>query len=838
MRRSTAVPRSAAVPPAPAARAATLRRGAPSPTLRRTASPAVLRRAASPAALLRAAWIAALGSLVAALAACAPPPRPASRPPAVAAPSASPAAPATPPAQIPPLVTAAPGAPGAPSAGAAAPPRPTPDAQPSQPAPVLRVEPLGAAPQASAILLKVGLASDLPAVTLPCCESGLTLSMGGRVLAAVAALRIEPAVGAAQPGVFRLQVAALRDEGQAQDLARRLERETQQPGDAHFDAGIDLYRVRIGRYATREAADADLRRLSTLGVTGAIVVYEGGSVANPALRVTQGEQGAVYPGRWVAIDPVGDGGIRVQGHRYRGRVLIYLNDRGTLNLIDELPLEDYLRGVVPSEMGPEQYHQLEALKAQAVAARTYALRNLGEFSREGYDICATPRCQVYSGMDVEHPLSDRAVAETAGQVLLYNGELVDALYSSTCGGHTENVKVMFPFKDEPYLKGVPCMEEGMVRLDGDLSEHAPFPGGLTRRLLPIYAAGAAPARELAARLGHLALLAGLPAPDEDRLTSLDRRQVQRFVASTFDLVLDAKVLLAPQDVAYLVKDPPADWSDEDRRRAAYLAKSGLLTGPPDQPLRDDEVERMLLALAEMLQVVRRDEVSFLSLADATLSVRAGKQDRSVPLPEHVATFRKRGAEIAASGLALVPGDNLTLYWQDTRLVAVVQEVNLEGVAFDRTSSYSSWARFHTDSQLATTIATRFPGLGFHTFEILERGPSGRVGKIRIEGDDGRTAEVEGLAVRWTLDVPDTLFTAKRLKPRNQEAGWLFTGRGWGHGVGLCQVGAYGMAQRGHTYREILYHYYSGVELSRVRLEEPPPPAAPHNAASRATGAIR
>ena len=688
--------------------------------------------------------------------------------------------------------------------------------------PALRVEPIGEAVPVTPILLKVGLASDLPAVSLPCCEAGLRLSAGGKVVAAVSSIRVEPAAAGAQAGIYRLQVAALRDERQSQDLARRLERDTGQPGDAHFDAGIDLYRVRIGRYATREAADSDLRRLSTIGVTGAFVVYEGGSVSQPALRVTQGDVSAVYPGRWLAIDPAGAGGIRVQGHRYRGRILVYLNDRDTLNLIDELPVEEYLRGVVPSEMGPEQYRQLEALKAQAVAARTYTLRNLGEFSREGYDICATPRCQVYGGMDVEHPLSDRAVSETAGQVLIYGGQLVDALYSSTCGGHTEDVKVMFPLKeDEPYLKGVPCMEEGMQRLDGDLPAGIPFPAGLTRRLLPTFATAATPVMELASRIEHLALLAGLPAPDHDRLTSLDRRQVARFVSSSFDLALDAKVLLAPQDVAYLVKDPPPDWSEEDRRRAAYLAKSGLLTGPPDQPLREDEVERMLLALAEMLQVVRREQVSFLSLVDGKLTVRSGKEDRTVAMPERLATFHKRGTDLTAAGLALVPGDNLTLFWQDTRLLAAVQDISLEGVAFDRTSPYSSWSRYHSDAQLAATIGTRFPGLGFRTFEILERGISGRVGKIRIEGEEGRTAEVDGLAVRWTLDVPDTLFTAKRLAPPRREAGWLFTGRGWGHGVGLCQVGAYGMAQRGHTYREILYHYYTGVELSRVRLEPAP-----------------
>ncbi|HSF42428.1 MAG TPA: hypothetical protein VLT87_21675, partial [Thermoanaerobaculia bacterium] len=101
-------------------------------------------------------------------------------------------------------------------------------------------------------------------------------------------------------------------------------------------------------------------------------------------------------------------------------------------------------------------------------------------------------------------------------------------------------------------------------------------------------------------------------------------------------------------------------------------------------------------------------------------------------------------------------------------------------------------------------------------EILERGESGRVGKIRIQGSNGQTVEVDGLAIRWTLDVPDTLFTAKRLAPEGRPAGWLFTGKGFGHGVGMCQIGAYGMAQRGHSYKEILTHYYTGVELGRAR----------------------
>jgi stage II sporulation protein D len=146
----------------------------------------------------------------------------------------------------------------------------------------------------------------------------------------------------------------------------------------------------------------------------------------------------------------------------------------------------------------------------------------------------------------------------------------------------------------------------------------------------------------------------------------------------------------------------------------------------------------------------------------------------------------------------------------------VQEVDLDGVAFDRTSPWASWSRFRSDAQLARLVEERYPGLGFTGFEVLGRGVSGRVGSIRLVGRNGATQDVEGLAVRWTLDLPDTRFTAKRLRPRSGEPGWLFTGSGWGHGVGLCQVGAFGMAGRGHGYRDILAHYYTGVTLARVR----------------------
>ncbi|MFQ5349729.1 MAG: hypothetical protein ACE5EG_04710, partial [Thermoanaerobaculia bacterium] len=306
----------------------------------------------------------------------------------------------------------------------------------------------------------------------------------------------------------------------------------------------------------------------------------------------------------------------------------------------------------------------------------------------------------------------------------------------------------------------------------------------------------------------------LAVPD-DRLASLDRREVQRYVASLFDLALDARLFVAREDLPYLLDVRPPDWSEADLRLAAYLMRSGLLAGDLDQPLTATEIEETLFHLAVFLRVLERRQVRYLSTGGGELRVRAGSEPEALALPARLATFRQRGERITSGPLALLAGDRLTVYLSGGELAAVVQRVDTDGVAFDRTSNLSSWTRFRSDERLAELAAARYPGLELEELELVSRGVSGRVGHMRLRGAGGKTVDVRGLAVRWTLDLPDTLFTAKRLQPPGGSPGWLFTGRGWGHGVGLCQVGAYGMAVRGHGYHEILGHYYSGVRVAKL-----------------------
>lgn len=664
----------------------------------------------------------------------------------------------------------------------------------------------------------MGLATDLRSVRLPCCEAEVSAEADGRTIATLGPLIVRPAGGAMPEVIYRVQVAALKDEGQAHGLAARLRKRFKVPGAVVFDAGSDLYRVRIGSFKDRAQAESEQRHLAALGLVDTWVVSESaGQLVNPALILERHGEKTRVPGRWLEVRALGNQGIRIDGGRYRGAILIYLNDRGTLNVINELPVEQYLRGVVPSEMGPVTYNQIEALKAQAVAARTYTLRNLGEFSEEGYDICATPRCQVYGGMDAEQPLTDKAIKETAGQVLVYHGQLIDALYSSTCGGHTEDVQVVFPLKtDEPYLKGVPCVEAGADRLAGDQPSGTSLGEGLLDRLLPVKATDA---RQLfSARLRALAALAGLP-PSSDKLASLRRREVQRFVSSLFDLALDSRLFVVNADLEYLLDHPPADWGTKDLRLAAYLVKSDLLDGQLSAPLTRRDLDQMVIQLALYVRVLKEKRGTYLGMGVGTLKLRQGTKSASFSIPGHLLTFRRYHGPAVAAALSLLPGDPLALYLTQGRLLAVVQTVNPNGASFDRTSHVASWSRFRSDRDLANLINERYPGLGFKSFKILSRGVSGRVGRLELIGDHGHSVEIDGLAIRWTFQLPDTLFTAKRLAPAHGAAGWLFTGRGWGHGVGLCQIGSYGMALRGLSYKQILHHYYTGVKLTHVRWTE-------------------
>ncbi len=142
--------------------------------------------------------------------------------------------------------------------------------------------------------------------------------------------------------------------------------------------------------------------------------------------------------------------VQVENKKYRGYIT-FNRVEDKLITINYVNLELYLYGVVPREMSGSW--PLEALKAQAVAARNYALMRLGSHSHEGYDLCDTTHCQVYGGYDSESINSNRAVIETLNKTLTYNGQLISTYYHSSSGGRTEDSENVWSGV-VPYLRGV------------------------------------------------------------------------------------------------------------------------------------------------------------------------------------------------------------------------------------------------------------------------------------------------------------------------------------------------------------------------------------------------
>ena len=651
--------------------------------------------------------------------------------------------------------------------------------------------------------------------------------------------------------VHRVQVGSFRSEAAARALAEELEQDTGEPADVRWDAARGVWRVRVGEAAAAEPL-RDLLRSLRLRWPDAWVTREEREVLAGA------RLGLVGP-RWRTFDPAAQRLVFVApagqhltagGRPYRGVLEAFLSRGGEVVLVNELNLEDYLRGVVPEELGPAAWPEIEALKAQAVAARTYALGNRGQYAEEGYDLCDTPRCQVYGGMGSEHPLSDRAVRETAGEFLAYGDRPINALYTSTCGGHTEDASVVFPEMDDaPWLRGVPCIPDEEALLAGGrrvpgrpfggeegtvpATRDAPDPLDLALLLAhnvvesgamnPAWRAEPVEPHQVSRWVAALARRAGLPAPPPF-VGKPTRLAIWRHVRLVFsgeglDAALgpgDERALLTPRQLAELPED--------GRRLVAGLVARGWLRPGPDGLFRPgevparDEVIALLGRVAGRLDALPFHRGTVERGAPDRLVLRERRTSRSFPLRmvPPMLFARTGGRWHPVRELVFWPGDRVLWVAAAGEQLDLLALEERRSLADDRFSRHYRWTVSRTRKEIEASLAGVAPVGHLLNIRVLRRGVSGRVAAIELVGTAGR-AVVEGFRLRRALGLRETLFSMLvQHDPDGLVRRVVFDGRGWGHGVGMCQVGAYGMAARGADYREILHHYYTGVRLVRFQ----------------------
>lgn len=143
--------------------------------------------------------------------------------------------------------------------------------------------------------------------------------------------------------------------------------------------------------------------------------------------------------------------MELDGRRFRGEFAVFASGGGRLTVVNVIDLESYLRGVLPAEIGGGA-GRIEAVKAQAVAARSYTLAQMNRWRSRGFDLLATVEDQVYLGMGGERGDADRALRETCGIVALHSGRPIEAFYSSTCGGMTSAPEEVWGRPPRPYLQ--------------------------------------------------------------------------------------------------------------------------------------------------------------------------------------------------------------------------------------------------------------------------------------------------------------------------------------------------------------------------------------------------
>lgn len=624
---------------------------------------------------------------------------------------------------------------------------------------------------------------------------------------------------------YRIQVGRPLAADEAVALMKRLKSLGEVP-DRLKVPDADTWRVLTGHFPEASLAEPVLQKLQELGFDELWVASESRPSqphkGRALYAVTDRYERRALPLNGVWLKPAGELATLQGKGRYRGKVEIFPNAQGRLTVVNTLDLETYLRGVVPKEMGAWEFPSIEALKAQAVAARTYAVANRGKRAADGFDMGDTVADQVYGGRDGEQPLTDRAIQETDGLFATYGGKPILALFMANCGGHTTDVSQVFG-GDAPYLRAVPCYPVRPMTLPFTsgvpVTAEAPQPW-LSWELLRL-ASAVLPAEWLTGdRLAK-------PATRDD-LAQPVRMLQQRLALEVRPLAREGNLILAlarafgfhqvvegqerPQDAAYFLPDS----LPEDRLLAAFLTRRGVVSASAWAAPKSVSLQQALQILGRLWQELE----PFTPGEGSLLLDRQVRRKRGGPEPLSLSSSFLLAEEAPDGSLRLVPkadiqvGDRLKwIPGEEGPAQVLVRRLDPDGAAWDRYNPMAHWRVEYTEADLLAMVRKRIKVPGIRELRA-EYNDQGRVLDFSLVDSQGAPHRVRGMHIRGLLGLKDNVFRWLTVG-QGAKRRWIFYGRGWGHGLGMCQTGAYGMALEGATFQQILQHYYPGMNLQRV-----------------------
>ena len=375
------------------------------------------------------------------------------------------------------------------------------------------------------------------------------------------------------------------------------------------------------------------------------------------------------------------------------------------------------------------------------------------------------------GALTEDPLSTQAVVETRGTIATYDGKPINALYSSTCGGRTEDAEHIFNEK-VPYLVSVNC----------EFKHPEPMPFSTTRSI-PNWKDGVL----AVARVGSFSdATRFMGLPDRGEPTSSEPAALATFIRQTF-----YPTVLTTTDLS-------------------FVNDQGILPAAGTVPR-----EELLFRLLDRKNAFEWQQGVLVSWDGQKMRLLVGGQPKEFSLNADTLIYQRIGDErLAARGGSWIGGELVDFRAEGTTIPMLVYRINFANPAADRFSRLALWQVHKTKAELDAAFKPIAIG-EFADLRVLQRGASDRAVSTEVVGSAGRRT-VPALRIRTLLGLRDSLFSYDiERNASGAVVGATFYGRGWGHGVGMCQVGAYGMALEGATYEQILKKYYTGIELKKL-----------------------
>lgn len=641
---------------------------------------------------------------------------------------------------------------------------------------------------------------------------------------------------------FIIQVAQTKERKEAESIAQKLKTRTKNKfyvtENAESNIG-QVFQVRVGDFLTRGEALGFIKKLNLIGISDAWILREEITEERSKPRwilvedelISLSDDSVLY---FIPSNP--QSFLSYNGRDYRGIFVLKATPKGIV-LVNILNLEDYLQSVVPSELSPYSFNEIEAHKAQAVAARTYAMRNLRMNETLGFDLDDSPKSQYYQGMNVEHPLSSKAVANTKGKVALYKGKLINALYTSTCGGRTEDAEKIFGGLSVPYLKGTECIYEKQnewqvesknvipdIRVKGrNINTEIAYLIGLRvipPRTDPVFFEQETSFDEAQSWIRNaLAVLGKKDAASIPNASLLNHTTLASLIVNAFDWDDRVKNLMFESEKDFIMKDIKGLESNGDDN-LAYLIQAGIFPfhddfENPERTLTRGELAFYLMKIIRSYRDLSHRGI-FKKVSEDMIELEEERERKQLILsPELFLLRNNEELSSFATQVTLLGGENVKWVEREGKvhLLEIVYPSHTN--ILDRSSPHNRWQSRISHEALEERINQYYPIGKLIDIIPQKRGESKRLLEMLLVGEESQ-AIVKGFRIRKALGLRETLFVVDR--EYDEEGGithFTFWGRGFGHGVGLCQVGAFGMAQTGADYEEILKKYYYNIKISKI-----------------------